>query len=255
MTKFAYRNNYLRVYLVVVLVMFTTSQLCADEIRVAVASNFIEVMKKLSVQFAKHTSHKVKLSSGSTGKHYAQIINGAPYDVFFAADEMRPRLLEEKGHTVLGTRSTYAKGKLVLWSPDEKYIDRAGEVLHSDSFRYLAIANPKHAPYGRAAREVLQARDLWVSLKGRIVRGENISQTLRFVKTGNAELGLVAAAQIYRPGKPVTGSVWDVPQHLYTPINQQMVIIKNSEAARLFTAYMKSKEAMKIIRKFGYETP
>jgi len=229
--------------------------LYADEILVAVASNFSGVIKKLSDAFEAKTEHKVILSPGSTGKHYAQIINGAPFDVFFSADAERPLKLEVEGMTVPGSRFTYAIGKLVLWSPQQGYVDAEGRVLEQSDFRHLSIANPRHAPYGRAAEQVLRARGLWNGLKGKFVRGENISQAFRFVKSGNAELGFVAASQVNRPGQGIEGSMWDVPQALYTPVRQQAVLLRDSEATRAFLAYVKGHDALKIIRDYGYDTP
>jgi len=225
----------------------------AADVRVAVASNFYEVMKVLSAQYMKQTSEKIILSPGSTGKHYAQIINGAPYDIFFAADALRPSLLEQKGYSTAGSRFTYATGKLVLWSPDKHRVDANGNVLQSGDFRFLAIANPAHAPYGKAAKEVLMQRKLFGRLTKRMVRGENISQAYRFVKSGNAELGFVALSQVLRKQALIEGSAWRVPQELYPPIRQQAVIIKDSEAARQFAAFVKSEQALKVIREYGYE--
>lgn len=227
----------------------------AVEIRVAVASNFTDAVKTISKRFEAETGHKVTLMFGSTGKHYAQIKNGAPFDVFFAADVVRPRLLEKEGIALRGSRFTYAVGKVVLWSPKAGYVDAEGKVLEQGEFRYVAIANPKLAPYGKAAQEILQARGVWDGLRERMVRGTNISQTYQFVKTGNADLGFVAYSQVKRPGRPVEGSLWEVPQKLYTPIEQQAVLLKESEVGRAFLAFVRGDEARKIIRGYGYGTP
>lgn len=235
--------------------MFTMGQSIADEIHVAVASNFAEVMTEISKQFEASTGHRVVLSFGSTGKHYAQIRNGAPFDAFFAADVHRPELLEEEGVAVPGSRFTYAIGKLVLWSPKKNYVDSTGMILIRSKFRYLAIANPKLAPYGKAAREVLQALGLWDLLKERIVQGENISQAFQYVKSGNTELGFIAFSQIMQLTKNEKGSIWDVPQELYTPIEQQAVLLKDGETARSFLSFVRSKESRKIILDYGYDTP
>lgn len=225
----------------------------AAEIRVAVASNFARAMTSLARDFEENSGHKVKLVFGSTGKHYAQIRNGAPFDAFFAADIKRPRLLEEEGITVSGSRFTYATGKLILWSPMSDYVDSEGEVLKHGNFDHLAIANPKLAPYGRAAREVLQSRGLWNEMKYKAVRGENIGQAFQFVSSGNAKLGFVALSQVKNIDKPIAGSYWEVPQSLYTPIKQQAVLLTNNEAGRSFISYIKSKPALKIISNHGYE--
>ncbi|UCE75821.1 MAG: molybdate ABC transporter substrate-binding protein [Gammaproteobacteria bacterium] len=241
--------------LVAVTTVLVPGQTTADEIRVAVASNFTDAMGAIAERFETGTGHKVTLISGSTGKHYAQIRNGAPFDAFFAADRRRPELLEEEGVALPGTRFTYAVGKLVLWSPERGIVDPEAVVLQRGEFHHLAIANPKLAPYGKAAEEVLQARGLWARLSGRLVRGENIGQAFQFVKSGNAELGFVAYSQLKRPNQPIEGSLWNVPQALYTPIEQQAVLLKDSEAARSLLSFVRSDAALMIIRDYGYETP
>lgn len=226
----------------------------AGEIRVAVASNFSKAITNIAEQFEKNTGHDVKLIFGSTGKHYAQIRNGAPFDAYFAADTRRPELLEQEGLALPGTRFTYAIGKVILWSPTEAYVDSQAKVLGQGGFHRLAIANPRLAPYGKAAQQVLQAYGIWDSLQGRMVRGENIGQTFQFVKSGNAELGFVAYAQVKSPGQHIEGSWWEVPQALYTPIKQQAVLLKESEAARAFMSFIRSDAAAKIIQGYGYGT-
>jgi len=227
----------------------------AAELRIAVATNFSRTATVLAEQFEQQTGHRVRLAFGSTGKHFAQITHGAPFELFFAADERRPALLENEGIAVLGTRFTYAQGRLLLWSPDENLIDTQGDVLATGNFRKLAIANPKLAPYGQAAYEVLQARGLWKKLRPRVVRGENIGQTYQFVRTGNAQLGFVAAAQVFSDEGKVTGSYWEPPQSLYTPIIQQAVIIKDTPTARSFIQFIKNEAARALIQEHGYHTP
>ena len=233
--------------------VLSSSQSLAAEIRVAAASNFARAMISLASDFEENSGHKVKLVFGSTGKHYAQIHNGAPFDVFFAADIKRPRLLEQQGIAIAGSRFTYAKGKLILWSHMPNYVDSEGEVLRHGSFEHLAIANPNLAPYGRAAREVLKYRGLWEEMKQKVVRGENIGQAFQFVSSGNAELGFVAFSQVKNIDEPIEGSYWEVPQSLYTPIEQQAVLLTDNEAGRSFISYIKSKPALKIISNHGYE--
>ncbi|HAJ91767.1 MAG TPA: molybdate ABC transporter substrate-binding protein [Gammaproteobacteria bacterium] len=235
--------------------MFAPGQTIAEEIRVAAASNFKNAITAIARRFEAATNHKVTLIFGSTGKHYAQIKNGAPFDVFFAADVRRPELLEEEGVALPGSRCTYAVGKVLLWSPKKGYVDPEGRILERSEFRYLAIANPKLAPYGKAAQEILQARRLWDRLSGRLVRGENIAQTFQFVKSGNAELGFVAYSQVKHPNQPIEGTFWEVPQALYTAIEQQAVLLKDSVAARAFLSFVRSREALKIIHDYGYGTP
>ena len=225
----------------------------ADELRIAVASNFSETLRAIALQFEAHSGHEVVLSAGSTGKHYAQIVNGAPFDLFFAADSQRPQRLEKSG--LASHRFTYARGRLVLWSPDEERVDADGKVLERGDFRFIAIANPKLAPYGRAAQQVLEALGLWQRLSRQRVMGENVGQAFQFVKSGNAALGFVAFAQIKQPALPLTGSFWEVPQSLYTPIEQQAVLLKDSPAARRFFDYMRSETVRRLISEHGYHQP
>ncbi len=233
----------------------------ADELRVAVASNFYSTIKVIAEQFELKTTnssgqqHKVILIPGSSGKHYAQIINGAPFDIFFSADTERARLLEQSERAESGTRFTYALGKLILWSPMDNYVDLKGEVLKSKDFRYLAIANPKLAPYGKAAEEVLKSLNIWTDLGGRIVRGENIAQTFQFVSSGNAKLGFVAHSQIKSSDLSISGSFWEVPQSIYRPIEQQAVLLRDSALAREFLSFVKSTESLSIIYESGYGLP
>ena len=228
----------------------------AAEIRVAVASNFANAAAALAHRFEAISEHQVTLVYGSTGKHYAQIRNGAPFEAFFAADARHPEMLESDGLAVSGSRFTYAIGRLVLWSPEDGYVDGRGQVLEVGDFRHLAIANPRLAPYGLAAQEVLESRGLWENLEQRLVRGENIGQAFQFVKSGNAELGLVALSQVTSPeSQPETGSRWLVPEGLHTPIRQQAVLLEDSAATRAFGEFIRSAEARSIIRSFGYQTP
>ena len=227
----------------------------ADEIQVAVASNFAPAVRQLASRFEKETGHQVKLSFGSTGKQYAQILHGAPFHAWFAADAYRPMRLEEAGRIVPGSRFTYARGRLVLWSPQLGLVDDEGEVLRRGDFRHLALANPRLAPYGLAARQVLEKLGLWQILQNRLVRGENIGQTYQFVKTGNAELGLVAASQVLDRSRTEKGSFWLLPADLHGPIEQQAVLLRDEEAARAFLAFAASEAGRAIIRANGYEVP
>ncbi len=227
----------------------------AEEIHIAVASNFSPILKIISQHFEQKTGHKIILVSGSSGKHYAQIINGAPFELYFSADTKRPYLLDKQGLIQAGSRFTYAIGKLVLWSPQTDLVDKDAQVLHTAKFRYLAVANPKLAPYGKAAQQVLMEYGLWHKLRSRMVRGENIGQTFQFVKSGNAELGFVAFSQIKSPDNRIKGSFWRVPESLYTAIEQQAVLLKDNNTARAFLNYIKQDEAQNIIHSFGYGIP
>lgn len=239
------------VWLLLALACFP-SEAAADEIKVAVATNFAAAMSALVERFEKTTGHTVLVSSGSTGIHYAQIKNGAPFEAFFAADAERPRLLEAEGIAVAGSRFVYAVGRLALWSNRVAYVDGEGAVIETGDFRHLAVANPELAPYGTAAREVLEARGLWERLQPRIVTGQDIGQTYSFVQTGNAELGFVAWAQLRRPGQEIAGSYWLVPESLHRPIEQEAVLLRDVPAARALLEFAKGGEAREIIRGYGY---
>ena len=241
--------------LLALLATLTPGRSAADEIRVAVASNFRDTMSALVRQFEQASEHEVTLIFGSTGKQFAQIRNGAPFDAFFSADIERPKLLERDGLAVPGSRFTYAVGKLVLWSPRTDYVDPDGKILESGDFRHLAIANPGLAPYGRAARETLEALGLWNQLGKRLVRGENIGQAFQFVYSGNAELGLVAWSQLRRNDAAIGGSYWLVPEHYYSPIEQQAILLQDTVGARMFMSFIRSDDSVRIIRAHGYDLP
>jgi len=235
--------------------LLTSQPLQAAEIRVAVASNFRHAMAELATRFEAAAGHEVTVIPGSSGKHYAQIVHGAPFDAFFSADAERPLRLERERRIQPGSRFTYAIGKLVLWSPRDDFVDPEGKVLMVNAFAHLAIANPQLAPYGAAAREVLQSLGIWERLAGKLVRGENIGQAFQFVVSGNAELGLVSRAQLTMPGRPFGGSAWDPPQSLYNRIDQQAVLLEDSAAGRAFMAFVQSVEARALIRTYGYDVP
>jgi molybdate transport system substrate-binding protein len=235
------------------------TQIGADEIKVAVASNFYPTMKEIALQYELKQSqssenHKIILISGSSGKHYAQIMNGAPFDIFFSADKVRPILLEKKGISESGSRFTYALGRLVLWSSLDGFVEK-DEQLYNNELRFLAIANPKIAPYGVAAREALISINLWEDLQSKLVRGENIAQTFQFVNSGNAKLGFISYSQLMNPNYPVVGSFWEVPQSMYKPIEQQAVVLKKSSLAKDFLSFIGSDESLNIISKYGYDLP
>jgi len=227
----------------------------ADKVNVAVAANFTAAMNEIAPLFTEATGHEAVVSFGSTGKLYTQIQNGAPFGVFLAADAKRPALAEKDGLGVTGTRFTYALGRLALWSKDPALVDDRGEVLKGGKFTHLAIANPKTAPYGAAAVEVIAKLGLDQALEPKLVRGDNIAQTYQFVATGNAELGFVALAQIALLDGAERGSAWRVPQELYAPIEQQAVLLKRDEgnpAAKAFLEFLRGPEASAVIERFGY---
>lgn len=212
-------------------------------------------MREIAKRFEATSEHEITLVLGSTGKHYAQIRNGAPFDLFFAADAKRPQLLQSGGEGVAETCFTYALGRLVLWSSDPDFVDGRGDVLKSNRFRRLAIANPRLAPYGLAAQQVLQSLELWSPLEKQLVRGENVAQTFQFVSSGNVELGFVAWSQVRRPDHPSGGSYWLVPETLHQPIEQQAILLRDSAAAREFLAFVRSNSVRQIITNHGYGAP
>ena len=226
-----------------------------EGIRVAVASNFLPVLRDIAARFETATGGRVVLIAGSTGKLYAQIVNGAPFDVFFAADVRRPEQLERAGRARPATRFTYAFGKLVLWSAGRFDVDDYVDLLTHGRFRRLAVAQPKLAPYGRAAQEVITALGLDLRLRGRLVWGESVAQVYQFVHSHNAEWGFLAWSQVYRQGEPVRGSYWLVPQTLYRPIAQQAVLLQDKGIARQFLAFVRQEAAVKIILSYGYGVP
>jgi molybdate transport system substrate-binding protein len=246
--------NPLRKFPAVALLAMTAlhSSAGAEEITVAVATNFSETMTALAERFEHASGHTVLVSAGSTGNHYAQIRSGAPFDVFFSADTERPRLLEQEGLAIAGSRFRYAVGRLALWSRRVGLVDGAGRVLETGTFRFLAIANPELAPYGAAAREALTALGVLDALQGRIVQGQDVGQAYSFVYTGNAELGFVAYAQIKKPATPIEGSHWLVPEELHRPIEQEAVLLRDTPAARAYLEFVKSETAREVIRSYGY---
>jgi len=228
----------------------------AGEVQVAVAANFTEPMKLIAAKFQNETGHRVVLTFGATGKLHAQILNGAPFDIFLAADVETPAKLEKEGLAVEGSRFTYATGKLVLWSANSGMVDDQGKVLRKGNFRHLAIAAPKLAPYGTAAIETLTKLGLLASLESKLVQGESIGQTYSFISTGNAELGFIALSQVYAAGKVKSGSAWRVPEALHAPIRQDAVLLTRANAkpaAVQLLAFLKTDQVRAVIRSFGYE--
>jgi molybdate transport system substrate-binding protein len=223
----------------------------AVDTNVAVAANFTEPAREIAQIFQSKTGHKAILSFGATGQLYAQITQGAPFQVFLSADDTTPKKLVGDGLAVAGSPITYAIGKIVLFSKDADLV-KGEQTLKEAKFNKLAIANPATAPYGAAAVEAMKKLGVYDAIAPKLVQGSNISQTFQFVDTGNAELGFVALSQVVeRPG----GSRWIVPANLHAPIRQDTVLLKTgaeNEAARAFIAFLKGPEATAIIEKFGY---
>ncbi|HLV48191.1 MAG TPA: molybdate ABC transporter substrate-binding protein [Aliidiomarina sp.] len=237
-------------------VLFTASQVTkAAEVHVAVASNFTAPMKEMSTLFEQETGHKAVLSFGSSGKFLAQINHGAPFDVFLSADQEKPSILAAAQGIVANSQFTYAIGTLVLWSADASLVIEGPEALSNIPFNKLALANPRLAPYGKAALQTLEALDRKELTESRWVQGENISQTYHFVASGNAQIGFVALSQVAENGDIQTGSGWVVPSSYYSPIKQDAVILKhaaNNEAAHALIRFLKSPAAHQVIHAYGY---
>ena len=232
-----------------------TCQAHADEVSVAVAANFAAPMQRIAPEFERETGHKIVASYGATGKFYAQIKNGAPFEVLLSADAETPARLTAEKLAVTATQFTYAVGKLVLWSAKPAVVDASGEVLKKGNFEHIALADPKLAPYGAAALQAMKALGVHEALTAKIVTAENISQSYQFVGSGNALLGFVALSQILRDGK-IEGSHWLVPASLYQPIRQDAVILekgKGKPAAEALMKFLKGDKAKTVIRSYGYD--
>lgn len=245
-----------RTWLTLLAGLSCSASVLAEEVQVAVAANFTAPLQAIAREFAQDTGHTLVAAFGATGQLYAQIQNGAPFEVFLAADASTPARLESQGLGVAGSRFTYAIGSLVLWSAKADYIDGSDAVLKANPFRHLAIANPKAAPYGLAATQVLTKLGLRAALQSKLVEGQSITQTLQFVSTGNAELGFVALSQVYKDGQISSGSAWVVPDELYEPIRQDALILKrgeNNPAATALVEYLKGPKVAEIIKSYGYQ--
>lgn len=237
---------------------FLMSSCWASKVQVAVAANFAAPMQQISTEFEQSTGHNVELSFGATAKFYAQIKNGAPFDILLAADQITPTKLAQENLAKADSQFTYAIGKLVLWSASKNVVDKQGAVLKRGSFKHLAIAS-QQAPYGVAAQQTLVKLNLWDSLSPKIVQGESIGQTYSFVASGNAELGFVALSQVLDRAKMSNqikaGSAWTVPENLYSPLRQDAILLKSGEdnsAATALLTFLKSDNAKKIIQSYGY---
>jgi len=250
--------SYSRVFRQLCLVVGLTAGLAAHagEVQVAVAANFAAPMKEIAADFEKATGHRAVLAIGATGKFYAQIKNGAPFEILLSADDETPTRLGKENAAVAASQFTYALGRLVLWSARPNMIDASGEVLKKGDFKHLAIANPKLAPYGAAAVETMRALGLHDALAPKFVTGESIGQTFQFVKSGNAPLGFVAMAQVMKDGVLTEGSAWVVPANLHQPIRQDAILLNNGKgkpAAEALMKFLQGESATKIIKSYGYD--
>lgn len=247
-------SKFIVITVAMTLMAMNNSQLMAAELRIAVASNFTDAIRNLVPLFEQSSGHQVKVSLGSTGKLFSQIVHGAPFEVFLAADAKRPEKAEREGLAITGSRFTYAIGKLVLWSAKKDQFGDGEAYLKSNQFTRAAIANPKTAPYGLAARQAMQKMEVWQNSRKKLVRGENIAQTFQFAATGNAEIGFVAYSQI-KAWKKFPGSTWLIPEDYYAPIAQQAVLLKKGStnpAAHDFIQFLKSAKVKELITSFGY---
>jgi len=249
------RRHWLAGVILTILLTSVAPLLRADTLTVAVASNFAETLEALVSEFERHSPHRITLVRGSSGRHYAQIINGAPFDLFFSADSERPEALRQALNLPSGRVRSYALGRLVLIGANSQPDAVLRERLKGNEFNVLAIANPRLAPYGQAAVETLQALGLWAALEkqpGRLVRGENVAQAYQFVATGNADLGFVALSQVL--GTDIA-AYWLIPDEFYAPIDQQLVILRDSEASLALVDFLTGEAASSIIAEAGYALP
>ncbi len=246
---------------IIILALLLSSQTgWAATVLVAVAADFTKPMTEIAAAFEKATGHSAKLSFGSSGKAFAQIQSGAPFEVYLSASEKYPLELEKSGHAVADSHFVYAIGKLVLWSATPGYVDDQGEILKIGHFKHIALADPSHAPYGVVAEEVMKHQGVLDKLRPLLVMGENIAQTFQFVSTGNAELGFVGLVQVINveTGKIGSGSGWIIPDHMHSPFRQTAVLLTTgveNPAAIALVDFLKSKAALAIIEKYGFGLP
>ena len=244
----------------VLILAFAPSAVRGEEIRVAAASDLSFVLQEIGARFQKETGHTVKFSFGSSGNFFAQIQNGAPFDLFFSADLGYPRELEAAGLAEPGTFYRYATGQIVLWVPAGSRLDvsKGLSVLLDPGVHTIAIANPRHAPYGRAAVAALQHEKLYEKLQGKLVLGENISQTAQFVESGSADAGILALSLVAAPAMKGRGRYFEIPQGDYPPIEQAAVILRSSkhkQTARQFLEYLKKPESVALLQHYGFALP
>jgi molybdate transport system substrate-binding protein len=253
-----FRGFGLRMLALACLALLNAVSVRADEALVAAAANFAGAVEAIGAEFTKETGHTLRITTGSTGKLYAQISEGAPFTILLSADAKTPAKLEQEGKAVAGTGFTYAVGRLTLWSPDAGKIGSDPKAaLTAASTRHIAIANPDLAPYGVAAREALAAMGLWETIQPKIVMGENVGQAFSLVDTGAADMGFVATSALQMPGMATKGSRYDVPQEMFKPIRQDAILLKTGEgnaAAKAFMDYLRGEKAKAIAQSFGYGT-
>lgn len=232
----------------------------AEEVLVAAASDLNFAMKELSAEYEQQSGHHVKLSLGSSGNFYAQLQQGAPFDLYFSADIGYPKKLEEAGLTVPGTLYRYAVGRIVLWAPKASSLDvsKGLMVLREATIRKISIANPKHAPYGRAAVAAMEHAQVYAEVKQRLVLGENVSQAAQFIESGACDVGIIALSLAMAPAMKTAGIYWEIPADYHPPLEQGAIIMKqskNQEVARQFLEFMKSPRGQEIMTRYGFTLP
>lgn len=232
----------------------------SGELTIAAASDLNFAFKDLVAEYEKRTGAHVKLSFGSSGNFFSQISNGAPFDLYFSADIRYPQKLEEAGHAVPNSLYKYAVGRIVLWVPKDSKIDvqKGLDALMDPAVKKIAVANPKHAPYGRAAVAAMQHFKVYDHVKDKMVLGENISQTAQFIESGACDIGIVALSLALAPSMKAAGKYWEIPVESHPPLEQGAVILKNStnkEAAERFLEFVKGREGQEIMRRYGFKLP
>jgi molybdate transport system substrate-binding protein len=249
--------------LLIVLVVFQSADglsAASEELTIAAASDLNFAIKELVAEFEKQTGHHVKLSLGSSGNFYSQIQNGAPFDLYFSADIGYPKKLEDAGLTVPGSLYRYAVGRIVVWTGHESRIDVAKgfDSLRAPTVKKIAIANPKHAPYGRAAVAAMEHFKLYDQVKDKLVLGENISQAAQFIDSGSCEIGIIALSLALAPTMKARGTYWEIPADAHPPLEQGAVILKSSthqDAAKRFVEFMKGSQGQEIMKRYGFTLP
>jgi molybdate transport system substrate-binding protein len=251
----------IRVILALCLFVITgVNRSVAEEITIAAASDLNFAFKEIVAEYEKTTGNHVKLTLGSSGNFYAQIQNGAPFDLYFSADIAYPRKLEEAGLTVPGSIYQYAVGRIVMWTGHESRIDvtQGFETLREATVKKIAIANPKHAPYGRAAVAAMEYFKVYDQVKDKLILGENISQAAQFVESGAADVGIIALSLALAPPMQAAGHYWEIPADAYPPIEQGAVILmggKNQESAKAFLSFIQGAEGQTMMKRYGFVVP
>lgn len=249
-----------RFFAIILFLFCAVTPVRAEEIAVAAASDLNFAIKDVIGEFEKQTGHRVKLSLGSSGNFYAQLQQGAPFDLYFSADIGYPKKLEEAGLTVPGSLYRYAVGRVVLWVPNTSPLDlsKGLTVFREPGIKKIAIANPKHAPYGRAAVAAMEHAQVYGDVKDRLVLGENISQAAQFIESGACDVGIIALSLAMAPAMSTAGRYWEIPAEAHPPLEQGAAILKPSkhqELARTFLAFLQGTQGQEIMTRYGFILP